>query len=130
MVFSVMIAWLPALTAVSLATCDLADHFHYAIGGFRDRGRGAGQHRPRGRLGIEWVVLAMQVPDASIRAVDLDHPITLVAQERGQPGTVGSGAFDAEADLLAVLVSPPVQLLLPGPIHRDCDLAEPGSELV
>jgi hypothetical protein len=129
MVFSVMIAWLRALTAVSIATCDLANHFHNAIGECRDRGRGADQHRPRSRLDIERVVLAVQVPDAPVGTVDLDHPTTLTAPQRGQPGTVGP-----VPSMPKVIFSPCCEhtgaAAHTRPIHRDRDLAEPSSELV
>jgi hypothetical protein len=83
---------------------DLADHLHRAVSGFRDRGRGAGQHRPGRCLGIERVVLTVQVPAAPVRAVDLDDLVASPAQKRRQPGTVEAGPLDPETDLITMLV--------------------------
>jgi len=70
------------------------------------------------------------VPDAAVGAVDLDDEVPAPAQERDQPGAVGSAALDAEVELLAELTRLALQPRVTGPVHRDRVLTDHGSDLV
>ena len=77
----------------------------------------AGEHGPRGGLGVEHVVLAVVAPLAPVALVDFDDAKPLSAHKPGEAGPVGTGAFDPEGFEVAEGASPSHQGSVAGAVR-------------
>ena len=88
----------------------------------------ASQDAAGGAFGVERIVLALLVPQLAIRAVDLEHGMTVLAQEAGQASAVGAGALDAKGADRPQGLGPGLQGLVAFAAGRDGQAAEAGAE--
>jgi hypothetical protein len=68
---------------------------HHATAILGDGGRLAGQHGPRGVLGVDWIALAEAAAPGSVGPVDLPDPHAVVGEQPGQGVAVAARAFNA-----------------------------------
>jgi hypothetical protein len=89
-------------------------HLHHPHAGLGDGGGVPGLDRAGGRIGVDWVGLALAAACGPVGPVDLDHLLAGAAQVAAQPSTVGAGPLDPERDRLAELAGPAEQVLVAG----------------
>jgi len=90
----------------------------------------ASKHGAGGVLGVEEVGLAAQASVTAVGAHHL-HYIYVAASDRGgQPGAVGSGAFDGEGQQMPEGHRPVDQPVVPGSVCGELLLAHDGTEVV
>ena len=96
MAFSVTMAWVRALTAVSRATLSWRIISTVPVPDFGRAVAWPAEHGAGGALGVERVALAVLVPQLPVGTVDLEDGMAARLQEARQAGAVGTGALDAE----------------------------------
>ena len=107
---------------------EVADHLDRARAGLRQRSGLASQDAAGGALGVERIVLTFLVPQLAIGAVDLEHGMTVLAQEAGQASAVGAGALDTKGADRPQGLGPGLQGLVAFAAGRDGQIAEAGAE--
>jgi hypothetical protein len=111
-------AWLRFNRGVA-GDLDQPDALHVAVAALGRNGDLAREHRTGGVLGVERVVFAVESAVGPVGTGDLDHTVTVAAQEPGQPDAVGAGALDPERHDTALCLGPGQQLLVA--LGRDID---------
>ena len=120
----------PGLDGRIAGDLDLADHLCGPVGGLRDGGRDAREHRPRGGLGVKGVVLAVVAPLAPVAMVDLDDTEPLSAHEAREAGPVGAGAFGPECFDGAERARPGHQVGIARPVGGRPERRKSGAEVI
>jgi hypothetical protein len=118
------------LDRTSPCTAQHADRLHDPVAPFGQRGRGAGQHRSGGGLGVDRVALAALAAGGAVGAVGLQHLHAVVEQEPGQPGAVGAGAFHPDRAEPPVATQPPQQLAVAVGVGAELGVGQQPAVLV
>jgi hypothetical protein len=118
------------LDRTSPCTAQHADRLHDPVAPFGQRGRGAGQHRSGGGLGVDRVALAALAAGLAVGAVGLQHLHAAFQQEPGQPGAVGPGAFDADRAEPPVATQPGKQLAVAVGVGAELGVGQQPAVLV
>ena len=92
--------------------------------------RDAGEHRPRGSLGVERVTLAVVAPLAPVATVDLDDAEPLSAHEAREADPVGTCAFDPEGFEVAERARPGHQIGVARTVRWRPERREPGAQVI
>ncbi|GAB3828838.1 hypothetical protein GCM10027610_014430 [Dactylosporangium cerinum] len=123
-----LIVCVRGFTAEARGEAEQAQDLDRSVGGFGG-GRGPlGQYGVRGGDGVDGVGFAVAAAGGAVGAVDLDHGDVVAAQETGQCGAVGAGAFHAGTVQDAEATGPGQQLLVAGGSGREGGVGDVDAE--
>jgi hypothetical protein len=106
------------------------DRLDDAVASLGRGGRGPGQHRAGGGLGVDRIRLATLPAGAPVRPVDLHDRNPTVQQQPGQAGAIAAGAFDPDRLQVPVATQPAKQLPVATTVRGELPVAQQPSLLV